>query len=311
MPTRLVKIASHKSENRTRTSPEQEKALNMKVLRPGLNLDGFFQRINYRGKKALLLDYDGTLAPFRIRRDKAYPYPGVGNILETILQDDDTRLVIISGRAISDLLPLLGLDPTPEIWGSHGWERLTPGGSIETATMDPLASRCLESQQVEAEGAGLGDKVEAKPGCLALHWRGLEEAEIRELRRRFLPRWSDACRRFPLSLMEFDGGIELRMSGRNKAFVVDSIRSEMGDNTIMAFLGDDSTDEEAFTELGENDLGVLVRERYRPTTADLWIKPPEELIDFLKTWSERCRRTMDNQREPAHNHSSATKGDKK
>jgi trehalose-6-phosphatase len=39
------------------------------------------------GKKSrlLMLDYDGTLAPFRKERDEALPYPGVDEALQTIV----------------------------------------------------------------------------------------------------------------------------------------------------------------------------------------------------------------------------------
>jgi len=49
-------------------------------------------------------------------------------------------------------------------------------------------------------------------------------------------------------------------------------------------LGDDRTDEDAFKSIKGRGLGVLVREAFRPTYADVWIKPPEELLAFLARW---------------------------
>ena len=37
----------------------------------------FLERLKTANKRMLLLDYDGTLAPFRVDRDHAFPYPGV------------------------------------------------------------------------------------------------------------------------------------------------------------------------------------------------------------------------------------------
>jgi hypothetical protein len=31
-------------------------------------------------------------------------------------------------------------------------------------------------------------------------------------------------------------------------------------------------------------VSVLVRNEFRPTSADLWLKPPEELVAFLEHW---------------------------
>jgi trehalose-phosphatase len=63
--------------------------------------------------RALLLDYDGTLAPFQIDPARAEPYPGVREAIATILAAGHTRLAIVTGRAIRDLVPLLRLDPLP------------------------------------------------------------------------------------------------------------------------------------------------------------------------------------------------------
>ena len=55
----------------------------------------------------LLLDYDGTLAPFHPDRFQARPYPQVAELLQAIIDAGRTRLVIISGRALADLHPTI------------------------------------------------------------------------------------------------------------------------------------------------------------------------------------------------------------
>src|SRR5205823_14074257 len=44
-------------------------------------------------------------------------------------------VVLISGRPARELLLLSGIHPHPEIWGSHGFERLKPDGSYELAVL--------------------------------------------------------------------------------------------------------------------------------------------------------------------------------
>ena len=58
----------------------------------------------------------------------------------------------------------------------------------------------------------------------------------------------------------------------------------------MAYLGDDRTDEDAFRALRGRGLSVLVRAEPRETAADAWIRPPEELIEFLRTWRREAGR---------------------
>ncbi len=257
----------------------------MKNLKPDLDLDIFFRNVAASEKRLLLLDYDGTLAPFNVKRDKAFPYPGIREALRAILDSDGSRLVLISGRTTVDLLPLLQLEPHPEIWGAHGWERLFPDGRREISAVEKPAERALEQVEAILDGEGLAHLCEIKHGCIAIHWRGMEGSEIEKLRDRFLKAWSGFAGNAGLSLIEFDGGIELRARGRNKAFVVRTILSEMGQGTVSAFLGDDRTDEEAFNALEGKGLRVLVRSEFRPTTADLWLKPPDEVLDFLKRWT--------------------------
>ena len=55
-------------------------------------------------------------------------------------------------------------------------------------------------------------------------------------------------------------------------------------------LGDDVTDEDAFAALQGYGLSVLVRSDYRPTVADVWIRPPEGVIEFLSDWIQSLRR---------------------
>lgn len=131
---------------------------------------------------------------------------------------------------------------------------------------------------------------EEKPGCLAIHWRGLPFQNKERLRERVMERWQWVrhARRGDLAWHEFDGGIELWVPGRNKGDVVNAILGEMPRDTAAAYLGDDLTDEDAFKAIGGRGLAVLVRPEYRPTAAHVWIRPPEELLKFLAQWQAAC-----------------------
>jgi trehalose 6-phosphate phosphatase len=256
----------------------------MKILSPETDLDVFEQRLTEASQKALLLDYDGTLAPFQIDPNNAYPYPGVTDLLKNILQLGDTRLVIITGRWTKDLMPLLQLERQPEVWGSHGLERLKEDGSYEIATMDEEPLKGLVAADEWIESMGLSDRCERKPGCLAIHWRGLSEDYINHIKKQVNPEWSLIADHWGLKLEGFDGGLELRVPGMNKGDAVSTIIEEMDNDSVAAYLGDDSTDEDAFNAIKGKGIGVLVREEFRPTAADIWLKPPEELISFLTGW---------------------------
>jgi hypothetical protein len=38
----------------------------------------------------------------------------------------------------------------------------------------------------------------------------------------------------------------------------------------------------------DRGISVLVRPEWRQTTAQLWLKPPDELLEFLGLWLQAC-----------------------
>jgi trehalose-phosphatase len=101
--------------------------------------------------------------------------------------------------------------------------------------------------------------------------------------------WSEIVLGKGLELHEFDGGIELRIKGISKARAVESIMDECPGTTILAYLGDDLTDEDAFEAIKGRGLSVLVRKEWRDTAADLWLKSYEQMLGFLRQWLETER----------------------
>lgn len=247
----------------------------------------FFDRLRHASVRLLLLDYDGTLAPFTLDRMQAFPYGEIPEIISRIMAAN-TRVVLISGRSARELLFLSGIHPQPEIWGSHGAERLFADGSYEVDAPDAEHRLALQTARRAFINAGLTDRIEAKPGSIAVHWRGLSSAQQHatetEVRRICEP----LVRQHRLELLRFDGGLELRVPGKNKGDAVETILSESGQDVAAAYLGDDQTDENAFRAIKRRGLAVLVRPEPRPTSADVWLRPPEELVRFLRDWLRVC-----------------------
>lgn len=243
----------------------------------------FYHRIAAAPFRILMLDYDGTLAPFRVERDQAVPYPGVRERLEALLGDGRSRVVVVTGRATGELEALLGME-LPEVWASHGWEHRGPDGEVRRFPLPETAARGLDLARGSIKEQGLEGASESKPGSIGLHWRG-EPAEVAAARERAARKaWSPIAEAHGLELRPFDGGIELRAPGRDKGAAVRDVLRDAPAGTVAAYLGDDLTDEDAFRALPEGALGVLVREELRPTDAGAWVRPPEGLLDFLDRW---------------------------
>jgi trehalose-phosphatase len=247
-----------------------------------------WRRLPSESRSLLMLDYDGTLAPFYIDRFAALPYPGVEDRLAILSQLPRVHLVLVSGRPAQELRGLLRTDTKVEIWGSHGREQLTRDGAYKLFAVDSVQQAALEQVRREMTALGYAQTLEVKPSSLAVHWRGFDadtQEQIRRLVRSLvqsvLERLAEPGR---LQLLPFDGGLELRSTDRTKGTAV---RQILGQKTVAAaYLGDDLTDEDAFESLGKRGLSILVHSEVRASAARFWLRPPEELLEFLDSWIE-------------------------
>ena len=258
----------------------------MQLLHAGVHLDGFFERLAHTPRRVLLLDYDGTLAPFHRRPERALPYPEVGPLLKRAIARCSTRVVIVSGRRLADLRGPLAWLPHDEAWASHGWEHFSAEG--ERSGYVPTAAAQRQLQVAEAavrELAMHGARVERKVGSVAVHWRGLAEPVADRVRLGVERAWCELDGTL-LEVLDFEAGSELRARGRNKGDAVREILAQCGPDAACAYLGDDHTDEDAFDAMRGRGLTVLVREELRDTGADVWVRPPHELVSFLERWCE-------------------------
>ena len=250
------------------------------------NIEQFMRTVAKAPLSLLLLDYDGTLAPFSVDRQQALPYPGLRDLLQQIMKTGRTRLVIVTGRDAREIGPLLAVQPGPEVWGAHGLQRLRTDGTCEMPKIPPYVAGVLDEAKRWLGYQGLQNLAEIKPGSIAVHWRALQETDAIELRGRILVGWFPIAERGFLKLLEFDGGLEMRMPDMDKSRAVRTLLAEVGPGVPAAYLGDDATDEHAFRALGQSGLTLLVRSMPRRTSAHVWLRPPEELLDFLSRWRD-------------------------
>lgn len=261
----------------------------MQQYNPDFDLDQFFTKLAAAQHSVLMLDYDGTLAPFRVKRNEALPYPGVVDRLEALISNPRSRLVIISGRTPEELNQLLSMNTGVELFACHGAIRQYPDGRRESFPITDEMKMLLQQIKLWGEAEGFGEQMEFKSVSVAFHWRGLPESRASEIRERIERKWSAIVSNSRFSLLSFDGGIEMRPQGIDKGTAVRAIMNETTANIPVAYLGDDITDEDAFRELGNRGLKLLVRTESRATLADYRITPPEKLLEFLDNWIEAQR----------------------
>ena len=250
----------------------------------------FFKSVSAASHRVLMVDYDGTLAPFTRDRHRAVPYPQIPSLLRRIMDSCDTRVIVVSGRAAAEIPPLLNLHPSPEIWGAHGVERIQANGRHEEIPVDEDALRLLATAESELDDGDLTPYIEVKLAGVAVHWRGLASSDVLKIRTKVHRVLEPFARRPHLTLAEFEQGVELRLSAASKGNAMQDLLSQIAGDVPVAYLGDDSTDEDAFRVLNDRGLSVLVRPQYRFTAAKTWLQPPGDLIKFLIDWARACGR---------------------
>lgn len=249
-------------------------------------LDRFFDAFAGTAPPVLLLDYDGTLAGFRVDRFQARPWAGVRELLKQIQSRSRTRMAVITGRPAKEIAPMLGLETPLEVWGLHGAERLYPDGRRELEQAPEATEAKLEELKESLRRDSLGGLFEDKANGAVMHWRGHTPRQAKQIERRTRALFEPLASMEGLALLEFESGLELRV-GRNKGGAVESILAETENAGPVAYLGDDQSDEAAFRAVNSVEsehLSALVRHEKRETDADVWLRPPVEILAFLKRW---------------------------
>lgn len=242
---------------------------------------GFWTRVLNAQRRILLLDYDGTLAPFQADRMQARPLEGIAPVLSDIVHRGTTRVVIVSGRPISELDVLLD-SLSVEMIGSHGYEFRDSRSNTRHVLPESLQSIGFGMARRYAADAGYSANIEQKTGSIAFHYRGfLDETGLNAVVRSL---WNPIADEFDLDLRDFNGGVELRARGIDKGTAIkELLRSEPAEAFIV-YLGDDDTDEDAFAAIQERGIGIKVGGYGLKTYAAGRLPNCEAVRDFLRTW---------------------------
>ena len=253
-------------------------------------LEKFFAGLAEAPASLLLLDYDGTLAPFQRERMEARPYAGVVERLKRIQETAGSGFAMVSGRPTAEVAKLLKPLTGFAIRGAHGLEARDVDGNVERVALAEADTRALKTARSQLVDLGMMATIEEKAGGIALHWRAFAPDAAERLRALALRLWTPVLAGTSLRLMPFDGGLELRVTRPDKGDAVRAMLNEQPEGTVVAYLGDDATDEDAFEAVGKHGLSVLVREERRTSAAEVWLRPPEELLEFLDRWIEATSR---------------------
>jgi len=226
------------------------------------------------------LDFDGTLAP--IEDDPDAPEITEANRLavQRLADHPNTLVAVVSGRQLADLRPRVGIDGIRYV-GNHGLEYTVDGErevhSEAEARMADLRAAREETEARLADMAGV--HVEDKAVTLTVHYRRAKDATAEDVTAVV----EDVVD--PIEGLQTGSGkmiVEVKPTIEwHKGAIVEQLREEVPDSWQTVYVGDDTTDEDAFEVLGEGDFSVLVGER--ETAADYHV-PSQCDVSRLLNW---------------------------
>jgi len=243
----------------------------------------FWERLRASKRRCLVLDYDGTLAPFREDRMEAYPLEGISGQIERIRDDDDTYVAIMTGRPLKELLLLLG-DLGIAVSASQGTEFYEPGGEVKIIQATPRQAQRLARAEVEAAAVSRGGHVERKLASVAFHTRGLDPGIAKEAETELCEIWDREADQYDLDCRSFNGGVELRLKDIDKGTALHELLRDQPTDAFCVYIGDDDTDEDAFLEIRGRGIGIKVGGADVPTHATGRVSDCEAVREVLRYW---------------------------
>jgi trehalose 6-phosphate phosphatase len=189
--------------------------------------------------------------------------------MEKIAAAPGVHVAVVSGRSVADLARF-AFPAAVDVVGSHGMEsnerEIRPLDTGEQQRLDTLRALSV----VAAEAAGEGAWVEDKPASVALHVREVAP-----------DRAAAALDQLRVAALDVDGAtvkdgsavLELFTRGASKGDAIVRLAAEVASG-VTVFVGDDVTDEDAFSALTAADVSIKVgesdsaaRHRLRDTAA--------------------------------------------
>ncbi|SBW06646.1 bifunctional alpha,alpha-trehalose-phosphate synthase (UDP-forming)/trehalose-phosphatase [uncultured Dysgonomonas sp.] len=244
-------------------------ALQQKIVEK-TNFDIIKQAYDKAQNRLIILDYDGTLSPFRKEPMQAYPTPDLLKILEELSTYQGNHVVISSGRDKQTLDKWLG-HLSIGLAAEHG-AFYREGGvwyqSAQKVEWDEEIPNIIK-QTVKRTPRS---KMEVKDTALVWHYRNVDiwlaDLRVTQLINALL----NPCARRNLQIMKGNKIVEVKYGDISKGSEARRLIEKGSYDFIMA-IGDDTTDEEMFLALPQDAITIKVGQS---SNAALYNLPTQE-----------------------------------
>lgn len=237
-------------------------------------LVGALRELARRKRLLIALDFDGTLAPEVDDPEQARVLPEARAAVLRLLAMPNTRVALISGRALRSLEVVAQLPDEVLLVGSHGIEIRLDTPEIQVALDTAELEQVDVLSKVLKKVADSIDQVwlEPKPAGFALHTRLATEADSRMAH---LVALSEATAEISdLTVRNGKNVLEFSVRSTTKGEALQHLREYTHADSVF-YAGDDVTDEDAFAALGADDVGL--KSGSGPTLANFRVPGPQQI----------------------------------
>lgn len=245
---------------------------------------GLKERIFSKKKIVFFLDYDGTLTPIVSRPQLAVLNADMRETIKKIV-DKGHNVSIVSGRMREDVEQLVGVKGIFYA-GSHGMDIKGPSFSLvceqAQATVSEISQVIDQAKKELADIKGI--VIEEKHFSVALHYRLVEEEEGIFKIKTFVKKIVSKNKK--LRLMEGKKVFEVLPNiewnkGQAIRWLMQSLNLSWQDSSVV-YIGDDLTDEYAFSCVRTRGAGILVASQVRPSAAEFYLSSPEGVMELFE-----------------------------
>lgn len=239
---------------------------------------------------AVFLDYDGVLTPIVEHPDLAVLSEETRAVLGDLASV--ATVAVVSGRDVADVRDKVEV---PGIYyaGSHGFDIISPSGEpvIDerldrfTAYLAPLdaATAQLEDRLQNVAGA----QVERKQFAIAVHYRRVADSDfplVEEAVHATAPAVPSLRVATGKKIFEFRPDFDWD-KGRAMRWLLGELGLDR-EGVVPFYLGDDTTDEDAFRVIRKRGIGIVVGREGGPSLARYALEDTDEVAAFLHRIAE-------------------------
>jgi trehalose 6-phosphate phosphatase len=252
------------------------------------HIQKIFTRLHEVDKILLLLDYDGTLVSFKENPRDVITSDEIKSLLTYFVQNKQFIVVIVTGRTLHEIKQLIDIDGLSyaavhglQIELAHKTTYHLHSNENSRSILDKIKDRSVSTFQKEK-----GIFIEDKTYTLAFHYRALDKKKIQPAINTFLEIVNKIDAENCYEIIHGAKVIEIRPKGGNKGNAVEYILTSYKDvkKKLPIYIGDDTTDEDAFRTLQHQGITIFVtnNSNLSTKTAHYWVKNPADVLKFLQ-----------------------------